>query len=111
MKNQTKAGYNHLHHIQHLCKNEERLLKEWQRVLKDSVLLSKEETKQREEAEDANIKGDKIQFSGTQLVLDKKRIYDDLVTSKMLAQGQIRPSEIHLRHAKDMALKEYDGMY
>jgi hypothetical protein len=74
-----------------------------------SFLLSKEETKQREEAEDVDIKGEKLLFSEPQLVLVKKTIYDDLFTSKMLAQG--KPSEMHLRHAKDMALKEYDGMY
>jgi hypothetical protein len=111
MKNWTKAGYYHLHHLQQLCKDEERLLKEWQRDLKDSVPLSQEETKQSEEAEDADIKGDKIKFSGTHLTGDRKRIYDDLGTSKMLTQDEIRPSEIHLRHAKGMALIEYDGMY
>ncbi|XP_060554282.1 uncharacterized protein LOC132715304, partial [Ruditapes philippinarum] len=108
MKNQTKAGYNHLHNLQRLCEDEERLLKEWLSEFTDSVSLSQEKIKQSEEAEDADIKGDKIQFSGTHLTGDKKRIYDDLGTSKMLTQDKIRPSEIYLRHAKVMALKEYD---
>ncbi|XP_060557797.1 uncharacterized protein LOC132718180 [Ruditapes philippinarum] len=108
MKNQSKAVYGHLHYLQQLCKDDERLLKEWQSGFKDNVPLSQEETKQREEVVDADIKGDKIQFSETHLTGDKKIIYDDLGTSKMLAQDKIKPSEIHLRHTKDMALKECD---
>ncbi|XP_060559973.1 uncharacterized protein LOC132720014 [Ruditapes philippinarum] len=56
MKDQSKAGYDHLHHLQQLCKDEERSLKELQRDFTESAPLSKEETKQREEAEDADIK-------------------------------------------------------
>ncbi|XP_060560768.1 uncharacterized protein LOC132720623 isoform X2 [Ruditapes philippinarum] len=54
MKNQTKDDL--LNELVQLCKDEERALQEWQRYFKDSVSLSKEKTKQSEEAEDVDIK-------------------------------------------------------